>query len=178
MRFADPHMLWLLLLLPFLVLGTVLAFARRKRLLDKLPLFSTKEMSSITTRGEVAKLFPGNAKAIRADGGNSYIDDFEGSISMIDIRGANSWHLSSIPQNQEGFPEAILSNTPTTGMNRARLNWYNVDPMFTRDQGGTTPSYYTSQRLFSNNMWRQVFETELFPGKTPPNGQQASPACS
>ena len=36
MRLADPNMLWLLLFLPLLVLGTVLAFARRKRLLDKL----------------------------------------------------------------------------------------------------------------------------------------------
>ena len=26
--------------------------------------------------------------------------------------------------------------------------------------------------MFSNNMWRQVFEDELFPGKTPPNSQR------
>lgn len=143
------------------------------RLLDKLPFYSTKEMSSITSRGEVAKLFPGNAKAIKTDGGNSYIDDFEGSISLIDIKGASSWMLASIPQGIKGaFPEAFLNNDIKTGLNRARFNWYNIDAMFTRDQAGTTPDYYKSQKLFSNNMWRQVFETELFPGKTPPNGQQ------
>jgi cell surface protein SprA len=143
------------------------------RLLDKLPFYSTKEMSTITTRGEIAKLFPGNAAAIKTDGGNSYIDDFEGSIALIDIKGAGSWFLSSIPQGQPKlFPEAALSNTITTGNNRARFNWYNVDAMFTREQFGTTPGHYVSQKLFSNNMWRQVFETELFPGKTPPNGQQ------
>jgi cell surface protein SprA len=141
------------------------------RLLDKLPFYSTKEMSSISARGEFAKLFPGNAKAI-GKSGNSYIDDFEGSISVIDVRNPNGWILASIPQGQPSlFPEAIESNTILTGINRARLNWYSIDPMFTRTQSGTTPGYYNNN-IFSNNMWRQVFETELFPGKTPPNGQQ------
>ncbi len=141
-------------------------------LLDKLPLYSTKEMSSLTTRGEFAKLFPGNAKAIGRSG-NSYIDDFEGSISLIDIRSPGAWILASIPQGQNSlFPEAASTSTITSGLNRARFNWYTIDPMFTRTQGqGTTPSYY-NDNIFSNNMWRQVFETELFPGKTPPNGQQ------
>ncbi|WP_317899480.1 T9SS outer membrane translocon Sov/SprA [Aurantibacillus circumpalustris] len=145
------------------------------RLLDKLPFYSTKEMSTISARGEFAKLFPGNAKAISKNGGNSYIDDFEGSVSVIDVKGATSWFLASIPQNIPGvFPESreTYANTLLPGINRARFSWYNVDAMFTRDQGGTTPGYYSSKKLFSNNMWRQVFETELFPGKTPPNGQQ------
>jgi cell surface protein SprA len=141
------------------------------RWLDKLPLFSTKEMSTLTFRGEAAKLFPGNAKAIGRSG-NSYIDDFEGSVSVIDVRSPNAWYLASIPQGQAtSFPEASLSDSIATGKNRARFNWYSIDPMFTRTQNGTTPGYYNNN-IFSNNMWRQVFETELFPGKTPPNGQQ------
>ena len=142
------------------------------RLLDKLPLYSTKEMISISMRGEYARLFPGNAAAIKKNGGNSYIDDFEGSISLIDVRNPNGWVLASIPQGQSTlFKEAITSNTISTGLNRARFNWYSIDPMFTRQQSNTTPSDYNNT-VFSNNMWRQVFETELFPGKTPPNGQQ------
>lgn len=141
------------------------------RLVDKLPFYSTKEMSTISTRGEFAKLFPGNAKAI-GKSGNSYIDDFEGSISLIDVRNPQGWYLASIPQGIPSlFPEAATTNSISTGLNRARFNWYNIDPMFTRSQSGTTPSYYNNP-IFSNNMWRQVFETELFPGKTPPNGQQ------
>ncbi|MGE0567170.1 MAG: cell surface protein SprA, partial [Bacteroidia bacterium] len=142
------------------------------RLLDKLPLYSTKEMSSLTTRGEFAKLFPGNARAI-GKSGNSYIDDFEGSISLIDIRSVGAWIHASVPQGQPSlFPEAAFSSTIIPGINRARFNWYTIDPMLTRQQGqNTTPSYY-NDNIFSNNMWRQVFETELFPGKTPPNGQQ------
>ena len=143
------------------------------RLIDMLPFYSTKEMSTISTRAEIAKLFPGNSKAIAKNGGNSYIDDFEGSVSLIDIKGAGSWILASVPQGIRSlFPEASESNNLLPGINRARLNWYNVDAMFTRDQGSTTPNHYKSKKLFSNNMWRQVFETELFPGKTPPNGQQ------
>ncbi len=141
------------------------------RILDKLPFYSTKEMSSISTRGEFAKLFPGNAKAI-GKSGNSYIDDFEGSISLIDIRNAQGWYLASIPQGIPGlFPEANSTDLIAVGKNRARFNWYNIDAMFTRSQSGTTPGNYNNT-VFSNNMWRQVFETELFPGKTPPNGQQ------
>ncbi len=142
------------------------------RVLDKLPFYSTKEMSSITTRGEYAQLFPGNAKAIGRRG-NSYIDDFEGSIALIDVRSPGAWILASVPQGQVSiFPEAQLTDNIATGLNRARFNWYTIDPMLTRTQGqNTTPSYYNDQ-IFSNNMWRQVFETELFPGKTPPNGQQ------
>ena len=141
-------------------------------LLDKLPFYSTKEMSSISMRGEFAKLFPGNAKAI-SKSGNSYIDDFEGSVALIDIRSPGSWFLSSIPEGIKGmFPESAFSDSTIIGKNRARLNWYTIDAMFTRDQNGVTPGYYNDKKLFSNNMWRQVFETELFPGKTPPNGQQ------
>jgi cell surface protein SprA len=142
------------------------------RLLDKLPFYSTKEMSNVSMRGEIAKLFPGNAKAINRNGGNSYIDDFEGSVALIDIKGANSWFLASVPQGQPNFFREASRTGIIPGINRARFNWYNVDAMFTRDQNGTTPSYYQPQKLFSNNMWRQVFETELFPGKIPPNGQQ------
>ncbi len=94
------------------------------------------------------------------------------SIGLIDVKGASTWILSSVPGGQGIFPEAAYTNTILPGINRARLSWYQVDPMFTRDQSGETPSYYGSKKLFSNNMWRQVFETELFPGKTPPNGQQ------
>ncbi|MCC6370440.1 MAG: cell surface protein SprA [Bacteroidia bacterium] len=143
------------------------------RWLDKLPFYSTKEMSTITMRGEGARLFPGNAKAIKKNGGNSYIDDFEGSVSLIDIKGAGAWYLASVPQGlNSSFPEATKSNDIAAGINRARFSWYNVDAMFTRDQSGTTPKHFVDKKLFTNNMWRQVFETELFPGKTPPNGQQ------
>lgn len=141
------------------------------RIVDRIPLIDTKEMSSITTQGEFAHLIPGNAAAIGKDG-NSYIDDFEGSISLIDIRNPSAWFLSSIPQGQPAlFPEASQTDNIIVGKNRARLNWYTIDPALTRQQsGGVTPAGY-DKNVYSNNLFRQVLETELFPGKTPPNGQ-------
>src|SRR4029079_19059389 len=53
-------------------------------LLDKLPLYNTKEVSSITVSGQAAQLFPGHSKAV-AKAGTSYIDDFEGAITPLDI---------------------------------------------------------------------------------------------
>ncbi len=141
------------------------------RLIDRIPLINTKEMSSITTQGEFAQLVPGNAAAIGKNG-NSYVDDFEGSISLIDIRNMQAWSLASIPQGQSSsFPESVLTDDIRTGNNRARFNWYTIDPSLTRNQSGVTPSNY-NKNIYSNNLFRQIFETELFPGKTPPNGQQ------
>lgn len=141
------------------------------RVIDRIPLINTKEMSSITTQGEFAQLIPGNAAAIGKDG-NSYLDDFEGSISLIDIRNPSAWSLSSIPQGQPAlFPEANQTDSLVVGKNRARLNWYTIDPALTRQQsGGVTPGNY-DKNVYSNNLFRQILETELFPGKTPPNGQ-------
>jgi cell surface protein SprA len=141
------------------------------RWIDRLPLLSTKEMSSITTQGEFAHLVPGNAAAIGKKG-NSYIDDFEGSISLIDVRNPQAWILASIPQGQPAlFPEAGLpTDNIDIGKNRARFNWYTIDPALTRTQSGVTPGNYNNT-VYSNNLFRQILETELFPGKTPPNGQ-------
>lgn len=143
------------------------------RLIDRIPLINTKEMSSITTQGEFAHLIPGNASAIGKKG-NSYIDDFEGSISLIDIRSPQSWFLASIPQGQPAlFPEAAKNDDIDIGKNRARFNWYQIDQSLTRTQSGITPTGPGGydKNVYSNNLFRQVLETELFPGKTPPNGQ-------
>ncbi|HWY38440.1 MAG TPA: cell surface protein SprA, partial [Bacteroidia bacterium] len=52
------------------------------RLVDKIPFINTKEASSIQMAGEFAKLIPGHSKAI-GKSGNAYVDDFEGSVSVI-----------------------------------------------------------------------------------------------
>lgn len=141
------------------------------RLIDKIPLINTKEMSSITTRGEFAQLVPGNAKAIGKNG-NSYVDDFEGSISLIDLKSPSAWSLASIPQGQSAlFPEASLNDDIKTGLNRAQFNWYNIDPLFYGQQNSSLKPSNIPESTFSNNFMRQVLETELFPSKTPANGQ-------
>lgn len=141
------------------------------RLIDRIPLINTKEMSSITTRGEFAQLIPGNAKAIGKNG-NSYVDDFEGSISLIDLKSPSAWSMASIPQGQPDlFPEASLNDNLDIGKNRAQFNWYNIDPLFYGQQNTTIKPGNITEPIYSNNFMRQVLETELFPSKTPANGQ-------
>lgn len=141
------------------------------RLIDKIPLINTKEMSSITTQGEFAQLVPGNARAIGKNG-NSYVDDYEGSISLIDLKSPGAWFMASIPQGQTTlFPEASLFNNVASGFNRAQFNWYTIDPLFYGQQNTNIKPGNITEPIFSNNFMRQVLETELFPDKKPPNGQ-------
>ena len=142
------------------------------RLIDKIPLINTKEMSTIVTQGEFAQLLPGNASAI-GKSGNSYVDDFEGSISLIDLKSPSAWSIASIPQGQTSlFPESVFSNDIKAGINRAQFNWYTIDPLYYGSTNTSTkPNNVTTAVSCSNNFMRQVLETELFPSKTPANGQ-------
>lgn len=133
------------------------------KLVDFLPFYSTKETSSVQFQGEFAKLIPGNARAITKDG-ISYIDDFEGSQTSIDIRSWTNWSISSIPQGQpDMFPEASLTNDVRLGFNRAKLNWFVIDPIFQRNNNDS-PKHLTALEK-SNHFTREVIEQEVFPNK-------------
>jgi cell surface protein SprA len=139
------------------------------KLADMLPFFSTKEKSTFTIAGEVARLFPGNSKAITKDG-IAYIDDFEGSQTVLDVRAANAWSLASTPQGQEDlFKEGNLINNTAYGYNRAKLAWYTIDPLFFRNDS-RTPGHIQNSESQSNNLSREILETEVFPNKDPEPG--------
>lgn len=137
------------------------------RMVDKLPLLSTKEMSTITASGEVASLIPGHSRAIGKEG-NAYLDDFEGSQTPIDIKAVGAWTLASTPQFNPLWPEGIKTDT-IYGFNRAKLCWYFIDNMFLRETNNLPP-YYTKP-LMSDNFQREIYETELFPKKESQTGQ-------
>lgn len=143
------------------------------RMIDKLPLLSTKEMSTIVASGEVAALIPGHSSAINSKNdkeGNSYLDDFEGSQTPIDIKAVGAWTLASTPQgNNPLWKEGIKTDT-VYGFNRAKLAWYSIDPMFMRETQNLTPSYYDKPRM-SDNYSREIYEKELFPKKESTTGQ-------
>lgn len=139
------------------------------RMVDRLPLISTKAPSSITAQGEFAYLVPGHNKAIGKNG-NSYIDDFEGTQSAIDIRSPQSWSLASVPQLQPNrWPEAS-EDSLYPGINRAKFCWYVIDPLFLRPDNNLKPAHITLADQ-SNHLVREVLETEVFPNKQPPSGQ-------
>ena len=138
------------------------------QLVDRIPLINTKEKSNLTFSAEAAKLFPGHSRAISKDG-NAYVDDFEGSQSVIDLRSLNQWFLASTPKLQNAlFPEASLENDLINGYNRARLSWYIIDPLFYRQNALTPPN--VDEEMQSNHFMREVLESEVFPNRDLPTG--------
>ena len=139
------------------------------KIIDKLPFVSTKDPSNITIDAEFANLIPGHNRAIGKEG-NSFIDNFEGSMSSITLKNPFSWQLASIPQGQPtSFPEAADDSTLASGFNRALLSWYTIDPsVFFRNNSTTPPN--VNKEMLSNHYMREVLESELFPAKEFPNG--------
>jgi len=144
------------------------------RLVDKLPFISTKAPSSVNFSGEFAQLLPGHPAALNFAGtkdGTSYLDDFENSSSLIDIKSAVNWQLSGTPQL---FPEAQLDNDLSYGYNRARLAFYNIDPIFYNRSNSLAPQLPDSRNELSNHYVREVLEQEVFPYKQSITGQPLS----
>jgi len=139
------------------------------KMIDKLPGISTKEISQINVDGEFAQFIPGHSKAI-GQSGTSYIDDFEGASSSIDLKNTNMWFLASTPQGQPNlFPEAQVTDTSSInkyayGKNRAKFAWYIIDPLFYDIRGGYRPSNVDKNEISKNSV-RQVLQKEVFPNK-------------
>lgn len=140
------------------------------RALDKLPGYDTKEPSTVTITGEVARFQPGHSKLIgKGDQGTIYIDDFEGSSSSYDLKFPfASWVLASTPQGattESGttlFPEATDFDNLDYGFNRAKIAWYNIDPLFNDQNNPSHPSYLNNAAL-SNPYTYIVDEKDIFP---------------
>lgn len=143
------------------------------RLVDKLPFISTKAPSSVNFSGEFAQLLPGHPAALNFAGSNgtAYLDDFENSSSLIDIKSAVNWQISGTPQL---FPEAQLDNDLSYGYNRARLAFYNIDPIFYNRSNSQAPPLPDSRNELSNHYVREVLEQEVFPYKQSVTGQPLS----
>jgi cell surface protein SprA len=142
------------------------------KLIDKLPFISTKAASKLRIDAEFAQFLPGHSRAVGKTG-TSYIDDFEGSKSTIDLRNIGSWFLASTPQGQTTrtmFPEAATGTKLSYGYNRAKLAWYIIDPLFYDNSSNIRPSNVTKDELSKNSV-RVVMENELFPNKESATGQ-------
>ncbi len=116
------------------------------RLVDKLPLYSTKEKSSYTFSSEVAALLPSTNQLIGKDGGTSFIDDFEAAEIPYDLgRQPTTWILGSTP-NQ--FRPIFNPNRPLEyGYRRAKTSWYTIDftSFFQTVSGGSPPPNITPE---------------------------------
>ena len=141
------------------------------RAVDMLPLLETKEKSSFSFDAEMAHFIPGQSGHLDKRGA-VYLDDFEANKSLIDLRMWNTWSLASVPQGQVPlFPEAELVNDLRYGMQRARLAWYTIDPLFLRNSSLTPTHIRNNPDEQSSHFVREVEEQEIFPNKSIPQGQ-------
>ena len=142
------------------------------KLVDFLPFHSTTTESTFQFEGEFAHFVPGHSRAI-GKRGITYIDDFEGARSTVDLRQFGYWNLASTPQGQfDKFPEVFSDTTADDrtqlayGYNRARLAWYTIHQLF-YENTASKPSNIDSEEQ-SRPYARAVYEPELFPKKEYP----------
>jgi cell surface protein SprA len=139
------------------------------RALDALPLYDTKETSTISVTAEVANFKPGSSRAINQDGeGVIFLDDFEGSRAAYDLRFPFiAWEHASTPNGvRDGndrllFPEAMRFDNLDYGKNRARTAWYTIDPLFLTNNAATPDHIGAADQ--SSNFVRQLDQREIFP---------------
>ncbi len=146
-------------------------------LLNKIPTVNATQPSRLSLTAEVAKLLP-HAQKSGSNKGSSYIDDFESTQTGIDLRSPYSWFLASTPYDGGSdplFPEAALSNNPAYGKNRALLNWYYIDRLFTQRNSSMCPGYIKSDlKQLSNPYVREVTVQEVFPGREQTYGESST----
>ncbi len=151
---------------------------RLNKWLSYLPNYKPNGSSSISAFAEAAHMIPNHAPQIgEGDEGLIYIDDFEGTKASIDLRfPLISWTLASTPygaKDRNGnilFPEASLFDNLDYGKNRAKLAWYNIEPILQERNNPNNPIRNNLTEL-SDPRVRSVAQQEIFPQRTPDFGQ-------
>ena len=142
--------------------------------INALPGISTKAPSRINIDGEFARFIPGLTRSA-SEPGTSYIDDFEGAKSTIDLRLPSLWYMASTPQNQTDlFPEAASNTGLNYGKNRAKLAWYVIDNSVFYDRNSNYRPVNVDNEELSKHTVRQILETELFPARDIAAGTQTN----
>ena len=129
--------------------------------LDKIPFLHLTQPSQISFTGEFAQLIAGEAGGTQDNA--SYIDDFEGTKTTIDVTTPTSWFISSVPSLnfKDDYSDKIGLSS---GFHRSRLAWYTIDPLFTRRGSSLTPGHIKGDlKQLSNHYVREVYTKELFP---------------
>ena len=129
--------------------------------LDKIPFLHLTQPSQISFTGEFAQLIAGEAGGTQDNA--SYIDDFEGTKTTIDVTTPTSWFISSVPSLN--FKDDYSDKTGlSSGFHRSRLAWYTIDLLFTRRGSSLTPGHIKGDlKQLSNHYVREVYTKELFP---------------
>ncbi|MDD3330273.1 MAG: cell surface protein SprA [Bacteroidales bacterium] len=136
--------------------------------LNYLPIYKTKQASSIEFDGEFAQFIPGHSRIIgKGDEAQLFVDDFESAKTTVNLTIPGFWFLASTPQHQTKkgmFPEAAPGTGLQYGFNRAKLAWYIIDPLF-HNNSMSTPSNITADDK-SDIYARRILIKEVFPYKS------------
>ena len=133
------------------------------RMLDKLPLLQTKEVSNVQFQGEVAQMFPGINPNVRG----VMVDDFESARTPFDLtRQPTRWRLGSTPAQ---FSQGSSASPLEFGYQRARISAYSVDNVF--DPRSTFGSLGRQQPQLPpgalDNFYQKFYlPTDLYPGRS------------
>lgn len=127
------------------------------KMVDALPLISTKEKSTVTFNGEFAQLLPGTSNKVDGES-SSYLDDFENSVTPYNIAGGHlPWKLGSTPAEFiEDDPNGLGAN-----FRRGKMAWYIIDRAAFYLSGGNKPGNITDEDL-DNHYVRPVLPREIY----------------
>ena len=132
------------------------------KLLDRLPFYSTKEISTIAFSGEFAKLLPGQSQLGSGENGTSYVDDFENARTPYTLGG-----LTAIPAWRLAATPSPISRATDLSVNyqRAKLAWYTVDQSYYTGGPSVPANIGPSDLSLSNHYTRGIPRNEVFPNK-------------
>ena len=132
------------------------------RMVDALPIISTKEPSSIQVSAEFAQLLPGSSNKVNGEN-TAYIDDFETSVTPYNIGNVHHWNHAATPETSD---KRYTRKTDLDGglgfnYNKAKLAWYTIDNLFYRTSSANKPSNISKEDL-ENHYVRAISPQEIF----------------
>ncbi|MEL6590583.1 MAG: cell surface protein SprA, partial [Bacteroidota bacterium] len=147
------------------------------KMLDRLPLITTKETSTIDAAIETAQFIPGQPRVVRTadERGIVYLDDFEAAANPYSLQGLLRWRLASYPEDESGEldiydPTDFYTDARARNFSRGKLSWYQIDQIFYQNARNEIP-----ESNLSENYTRQVRPNEIFPTATRAFGQNIQP---
>jgi len=134
------------------------------KMMDFLPLVSTKAPSSLSFNAEFAQMKPATSNLVNGKG-TSYIDDFESAVSPINLSGWAGWKLGSVPETEDRRFDLTTESGKTLGKNyrRAKMAWYSVDQsvFYRAGTGGNKPPNIEKSDL-DNHYVRGIAPKEIY----------------
>ncbi|MDX1906467.1 MAG: cell surface protein SprA [Bacteroidia bacterium] len=144
------------------------------KVIDRLPLISTKETSSLNLAGEMAQFIPGAPPINKnsEDKGIVYLDDFEAAATPYSLQSQIKWRMASFPEGNTRLldPTAIWTSPLAANFTRAKLAWYQIDMSFYQRLGAEFP-----EADLYNNYTRQILPREIFPTASRAFGNNLQP---